>query len=348
MLDSPTMRALRFHAYGEAADVLRLEDAPVPVPAAGRIRAAVHACGLNPADWALCQGLFPGPLPRGVGLDVAGVVDAIGEGVTGVAIGDRICGTADFAGSSSAGASEFAILDHWAAVPASLDFVHAAALPLSVETAHRHLELLHVAAGQTILIHGGGTTVGFAAVQMALRRGARVITTAGDTYAGRLRAMGAQVTSYGEGMVERIQELAGGPLDLVLDAAPAPSDPQLANQLMQGAVARPQDGAAANSALPDLVRAAGGDAGRVVTMSDFKSAVSLGVRTTFDLFRANRAGPVPSYDTLGEFARLAAEGKFTVPVARTFALEDWRTALGISSSRQARGKLVLLTGRSET
>ncbi|MGC8919115.1 hypothetical protein AB7952_09140 [Streptomyces sp. PG2] len=60
-----TMRAVRFHEYGEPADVLRLETVPVPEPGPGRVRVAVHACGLAPADWALCRGLFAGSLPRG-------------------------------------------------------------------------------------------------------------------------------------------------------------------------------------------------------------------------------------------------------------------------------------------
>jgi NADPH:quinone reductase-like Zn-dependent oxidoreductase len=66
-----TMKTVRFHRYGEPAEVLRLEDAPVPTPAPDRIRVRVSACGLNPADWALCRGLFAGDLPRGIGLDVA-------------------------------------------------------------------------------------------------------------------------------------------------------------------------------------------------------------------------------------------------------------------------------------
>ena len=100
-----TMRTLRFYSYGEPAEVLRLEAAPLPSVSAHRIRVAVHACGLNPADWALCRGLYMGQLPRGVGLDVSGVVDAIGEGVTDVASGDRVVGFADFMGATSAGAA---------------------------------------------------------------------------------------------------------------------------------------------------------------------------------------------------------------------------------------------------
>ncbi|UUZ86134.1 alcohol dehydrogenase catalytic domain-containing protein [Paenibacillus sp. P26] len=121
-----TMRAVRLHQYGAPAEVLRLEQVAIPSPGPGRIRVKVHACGLNPADWGICKGLFPGELPRGIGLDVSGIVDAVGEGVNDVAIGDAVLGIADYAGALSGGAAEQAILDHWARIPEGLDFVRAA------------------------------------------------------------------------------------------------------------------------------------------------------------------------------------------------------------------------------
>ena len=311
---SATLRTIRFHEYGEPGDVLRLEEAAVPHPGPGRIRVRVHACGLNPADWALCRGLFAGALPRGIGLDVSGIVDAVGEGVTDVVIGDAVLGSADYAGAPIAGASDQAIMNHWARLPAGLDFIHAAALPLTVETAYRSIDSLGVRAGQTVLVNGAGTTIGFAAVQIALMRGAHVVATAGNTYADRLRALGATVTSYGAGMVERVTELtelAGKPVDLVLDTAPA------------------------SGVLPDLIEVAGGDPRRVQTISDFAAAVELGVRISI-------GDQALRWDVLGEFAQHAADGAFTVPVAQTFTLEDWRTALDISQSGHAHGKLILL------
>src|SRR5579864_5125038 len=100
------MRTVCFHGYGEPAEVVRLEEAPVPTPGPSRVRVVVHACGLNPADWALCRKLYDMELPRGIGIDVSGTVDAVGEGVTDVAVGDRVLGFADFAKYPSAGASE--------------------------------------------------------------------------------------------------------------------------------------------------------------------------------------------------------------------------------------------------
>jgi NADPH:quinone reductase-like Zn-dependent oxidoreductase len=252
-------------------------------------------------------------LPRGLGLDVAGVVDAIGEDVSDVAIGDRVFGTADFAGSPSAGAADRAILDRWSRIPAGLDFVKAGALPLSVETAHRSVDQLDVKAGQTFLVHGAGTTVGFAAVQIALLRGARVIATAGATNAQPLRTFGAEVTSYGEGMVERVLAIAKKPVDLILDTAPP------------------------SSALPDLVTIAGGDPRRVLTVSDLAGAAAAGVRTTF-----GEANVKLRYDVLPDFAQRAADGKFSIPIAKTFPLEDWRAAMDLSLGGHARGKIMLL------
>jgi NADPH:quinone reductase-like Zn-dependent oxidoreductase len=322
-----TMRALRFHAYGEPADVLRLEEAAIPNPGAGAIRVRVQACGLNPADWALCGGLFASGLPRGIGLDISGTVDAVGDGATGVTIGGPVFGPANYADYASAGASDYAILDHWAPVPPGLDMIHAASLTMAVETAFRSIDWLGVEAGQTILVNGGGTMVGFAAVQMALLRGARVIATAGETFAERLSGLGAKVTPYGDGMVERVREIAGGSPDLVFDAAPV--------NLLRHTIP-------ADSVLADLVKIAGGDPRRVLTCVDFARAAELGVRNGFGEKPGGKDGAVLRYDVLGDFAQLAAEGRFTVPVARTFALEDWRKAVDLSLSGHAQGKLVLL------
>lgn len=308
---SITTRTVRFHRYGEPSDVLQLDDCMLPSPAPNRIRVRVIACGLNPADWALCRGLFAGSLPRGIGLEVSGTVDAVGEGVQDVAVGDAVFGPVDFANTASAGASDLAILHHWTRTPQNLDPIEAAALPMAVAIAFGTLDCLGVRAEHTVLINGAGTTVGFAAVQIALLRGARVIATAGETFADRLRSMGAAVTTYGDGMVDRVLGLTGRSPDLVLDTAPV------------------------SGALPALVQIAG-DPKRVVTISDFVAARELGVRTNIE------EGGTIRYDVLGDFAQLAAQGKFRVPIARTYPLHEWRAALDVSQSQKAHGKLILL------
>ena len=310
------MRSLRFHRYGEWADVLRLEDAPVPHPGANQVRVAVHACALNPMDWVLCLGFMPGTLPRGIGLDVSGVIDAVGEAVTNARVGDRVFGVPDYMGYPTAGAADYAILAVWEPVPAGLDLLAAAALPMVVETAVRSLDLLGLSTAQTILINGGGTMVGFAAVQIALMRGAQVIATAGETFASRLRDLGAKVTPYGEGMVERVRVIADGAPDLVLHTA------------------------LAAGVLPDLIKIVDGDPQRVMSISDFDEQ-GLGVRTT-----GREPGLVPRYDALKFYAQLAAEGRFAVPVAATFSMEEWRPALELCRAGHAHGKLLILPDRN--
>jgi NADPH:quinone reductase-like Zn-dependent oxidoreductase len=309
-------RAIRFHEVGEPLDVLREEETLIPDPEEGMIRVRVAASGLNPADWELCRGFMPGALPRGIGYDVAGTVDAVGDGVHDVTVGDLVFGSSDFAAQPSAGAADFAILNLWFAVPTGLDAVHAAVLPMVLQTACWTLDLMTVGSGETMLIHGAGGMVGYTAVQVALGRGVRVIATAGPTFGGDLEAFGAAVTPYGEGMVERVQTLADGPIDHVLDAS------------------RPNAGAIAA-----LIRIAG-DPKRVVTISNHDQARSLGARVNIDELTA--AGSYPSSDFLADYAALAAQGLFTIPVAQTFALDEWRAAAEVSLSGAPHGKLVLI------
>jgi NADPH:quinone reductase-like Zn-dependent oxidoreductase len=314
----PTMmKALYFKTTGKPLDVLRLEEIAIPNPGAGQVRVRVHACALNPADWAVCEGFLPVPPPRGIGFDVAGIVDAIGDGVTDFNVGDRVFGVPDYMGQPTGGAAEYAILKVFLPVPEGLDITEAAALPMAVETAARSIDLLPLTAGQMLMINGGGTMTGFAAVQIALLRGAHVVASAGETFADRLRAMGAKVTPYGEGMVERIRELAGGAPDFALHTAQV------------------------KGTLPDLVRIVDGDPKRVFSFAD-RDEEGIGVRTAWK----EQSASGPRYDVLEHYAQLAAEGRFSIPIARTFALKDWREAAEISMSKRAHGKLVLLPAPS--
>ncbi|KGT86487.1 alcohol dehydrogenase [Erwinia typographi] len=323
MNDVDTMRTLRFHTYGSPSQVLQLDQAPIPFPGSGKVRVRVEACALNPADWALCQGLFPGSLPRGVGLDVAGTITAIGEEATGVSVGDRVFGAADYSGYASAGASDQAVLHHWASIPPGLGMIEAAALPMAIETASRYLAVLDLKPGQTLLVNGAGTMIGFAAVQIALLQGLRVIATAGARFSDQLRARGVFVTSYGAGLVDRLRALLPEPPDHVLDVAPVNMVPD------------------APSALPDLVTIAGGDPKRVLTVTDHAGAAATGARTGIENIKSV-ADVDMHWDKLDEYAHHAAAGRFSIPIARAFALEDWREALDISLSGHAGGKLILL------
>ncbi|MGC7101815.1 NADP-dependent oxidoreductase [Amycolatopsis lurida] len=316
------MKALQFDRFG-SPDMIVLRDVPKPEPGPGQIRIAARACGLNPADWAVVDGLLADrlpPLPRGLGFEVAGTVDALGEGVTGVEIGDGVFGPATFDGPT-AGAAEYALMAAWARIPEGVTAEQAAALPMAAETAWQALDDLGVQPGELLLVHGAGSTVGEAAVRFALHRGVRVIATAGPTRAAALEEAGAQVTGYGDGMADRVTALAGGRVDRALDTAPT-----------GGRIDRADQASPAGGSLPTLVELAG-DPDRVLTVSDFAAAAALGARVTQIEMR---------YDRLDEFARLAGEGVLAVSVARSYTLDQIHEAAKLSQSRRPGGKLVLV------
>ena len=298
------VRAVRFDRFG-GPEVLEIVDLPDPHPGPGQVRIAVRAAGVNPSDWKKREGLMDEDLPQTLGYEAAGVVDELGEGVADVAVGDRVFG---FSGEGAAQA-ELAVLSDYAPMPPSLDFPGAAALPAAVETATRALDQLGVGRAGTLLINGASGSVGSAAVQLAVMRGARVIGTAGPANHDYLRSLGAEPVAYGEGLVERVRALAPGGVDVALDVA-------------------------GSGVLPELIELAG-DPEHVVTIADFGGAQELGV--TFSSGDAGRA-----VHALAEIGESIESGRFSLPVAQTFPLVEIAEAHRVSEYGLVRGKLVLL------
>ncbi|MEU3194033.1 NADP-dependent oxidoreductase [Streptomyces sp. NPDC006992] len=210
------MRKVSFAEFG-GPEVLRLVDAEEPHAGPGQVRVAVRAAGVNPVDWRVREGQIlqahPIELPAGVGLDAAGVVDEVGEGVEGVEVGDPVFGE----GSSTY--AEFAVLSAWAPIPEGLTFEEAAGYPSVVETALRIVREVGVQPGQTLLVSGASGGVGSAVLQIARDRGIAVIGTAGAANQDYLRGLGATATTYGAGWAERVRQL--GRIDAALDLAGA-------------------------------------------------------------------------------------------------------------------------------
>ncbi|MGD6749171.1 NADP-dependent oxidoreductase [Streptomyces sp. BH105] len=208
------MKKVNFAEFG-GPDVLHLIDAEKPRTGPGRIRIAVRAAGVNPVDWRIREGqvlgAHPTELPSGLGLDAAGVVDEVGEGVEGVEIGDRVFGE----GIDTY--AEFAVLTAWAHMPEGLTFEEAAGYPSVVETALRLIREVGVGPGQTLLVSGASGGVGSAVLQIARDRGIEVIGTAGAANQDYLRDLGARATTYAEGWAERVRKL--GQIDAALDLA---------------------------------------------------------------------------------------------------------------------------------
>lgn len=189
------MRAVRFHEYGDPG-VLRLEDAQTPEPGAGQVRIKVAATTFNPVDDGIrggyLQGPFPVTLPHTPGIDVAGTIDALGDGVTGVAPGDAVVAFLPMTAPGAAAEYVIAPAEVLAPAPSSIPLADAAAFPMVALTAWQALfDDAQLAAGQRVLVNGAGGAVGGYAVQLARRAGAHVIANASQRSADRVRAGGA-------------------------------------------------------------------------------------------------------------------------------------------------------------
>ncbi|MFC4051194.1 NADP-dependent oxidoreductase [Actinomadura syzygii] len=298
------MKAVGFSRFG-GAEVLEIVDLPDPRPGPGEVRIAVRAAGVNPSDWKKRQGLMDDELPQTLGYEAAGIVDELGEGVADVAVGDRVFGLS----SQGAAQAELAVLSHYAPIPPSLDFATAAALPAAVETATRALDQLSVGPDTRLLVNGASGSVGGAAVQLAVARGARVIGTASPSNHDYLRSLGADPVAYGEGLTDRVRALAPDGVDLALDVA-------------------------GRGVLPELIALTGG-ADHVVTLADFGGAREHGVR-----FSSGDAGR--AVHAISEIGALIESGRFTPPDTRTFPLAEVAEAQRVGEHGGIRGKLVLL------
>ncbi|WP_111767459.1 NADP-dependent oxidoreductase [Nakamurella deserti] len=216
------MKAVRFHEYGDPA-VLRLEDVEVPAPAAGEVRVQVAGTSFNGVDGNIRAGRMQGPMPLALphtpGLDLAGTVDALGAGVSGLRVGDPVIGFLPFAADGATADYVIAAAASLATAPSSIPLADAAALPVVGLTAWQALfEHAELQAGQRILINGAGGAVGGYAVQLARTAGAVVIAAGSPRSRDRLTIAGVDqfVDHTAADTAAQLRE----PVDVVLNLAP--------------------------------------------------------------------------------------------------------------------------------
>ncbi|MFD5752514.1 NADP-dependent oxidoreductase [Streptomyces sp. NPDC127033] len=301
--------AVQFSEYG-GTDVLRVVDVPPPAPGPGQVRLAVRAAGVNPIDWKILHGymsqVMPLALPAGLGSDVAGVVDQVGEGVTAFRVGDEVLGASVTPSYAQSALADPAVL---AVRPASVPWEVAGTLAGAGITAWEVLNKLDIAKGETLLVHAAAGGVGTFAVQLAVARGARVIGTASESHHDQLRSLGAEPVTYGEGLVGRVRAIAPQGVDAVLDAS-------------------------GRGEIPASIELAGGPA-RVLTLVAFDAA-DTGIQVHTSVPGEGGA------QALQGILALMEEGRLRVPIWRTFPLADAATALRVSQAGHLAGKIVLL------
>jgi NADPH:quinone reductase-like Zn-dependent oxidoreductase len=302
-------KAVRFDQYG-GVEVLKVVPVPVPQPAEGEVLVAVKAAGINPGEAKIRTGAlherWPARFPSGQGSDLAGVVTALGPGVTGFTVGDEVLGFTDRRASHAQ--YVVARADELTAKPASLPWAVAGSLFVAGTTAYAAVRAVGLEPGDTVAVSGAAGGVGSLAVQLAARAGAQVIGIAGTANHDWLAAHGVKPLAYGEGLAGRLRE-TGGRIDAFIDTY-GDGYVRLAVEL-------------------------GVDTQRIDTIIDFAAAEQYGVK-------AEGNGAASTIEVLAELARLAASGELEVPVAATFPLEEVRAAYELLERGHTHGKIVLL------
>jgi len=285
---------------------LAVRELPVPKPGAGEVLIKVRAAGVNPVDWK-AAGTRTGQVP---GTDVSGVIDTLGDGVSGWKVGEQVLGFARQSGSYA----EYAVIpvSSLARKPKALSFEEAAGVPIAAETAYRALhEAGGIKSGQTVLIHGAAGGVGSAAVQIAKAAGARVIGTASANNLEFLKSIGAdQVIDY---TAQKFEDV-GKNVDLVLNTANAETTARSIAIVREGGV---------------LVT--------IVGTTDAAACAAAKIRCT----RPDRTTGASNAEMLARVGELADAGKFRVHVDGVYPMADAAKAWEKSREGHTRGKLII-------
>jgi enoyl reductase len=297
--------AIAFSAFG-GADVLHLIDVDPPTVNAGQVRVRVKAAGVNPVDIKLRRGDFaatvPTRFPCRLGNEYAGVIDQVGDGVTGFATGDEVLGSA-----TAQSYAEYVVVDATDVVrkPTAMPWTVAAGLPAAGQAAYTSLRRIAVTRGDTVLIHAAAGGVGSVAVQLARLWAATVIGTASERNHDYLRSLGATPVCYGPGLLDRVRALAPDGIDAALDAI---------------------GGDAVNVSLA-LVQ----DRRRIGTLVDTQAANRYGIV---------RVG-ARSTAALQELVTLYEQGRLQLPIQATYPLPQANRAHHEMQTGHVRGKVVL-------
>ncbi|WP_078577857.1 NADP-dependent oxidoreductase [Salipaludibacillus agaradhaerens] len=302
------MRAAAFSSYGPP-EVLRVMEFDDPQVGAGQVRVRVKTAGVQPFDCAVRSSGWTPPglkiiFPQILGNEFSGIIDHVGEDVTGFNIGDEVLGWALMTCYA-----EYVVvsIDQIVQKPQGMSWEHAGVITASGQTAHTALRELEVGKGDTVLIHAAAGGVGTFAIQLAQAWGAAtVIGTASERNHDYLRSLGAIPVTYGEGLVDRVRSLSPKGVDVAFDAA----------------------GGDALEASVKLVE----NKKRIGTIVAFDLVEELGVRP----IRSER-----STERLSELVNLYIQGKINIHIRNTFPLDDVVKAHREVETGHGYGKIVL-------
>jgi NADPH:quinone reductase-like Zn-dependent oxidoreductase len=303
--------AVRYDGFGDR-EVLYIAQLPKPLPGPGEVLIKVKAAGINPGEASIRQGymekIFPSTFPSGQGSDVAGVVEAVGEGVTMVEVGREVIGYSNKRDTHAA----YVVLPEEQVVlkPENVSREQAGGLFVVGTTAYAAVNAVQITTGDVVVISGAAGGVGSVAVQLAHNQGAKVIGIAGDANHDWLKQHGAIPVAHGDGLEQRLQEVLGNEKpDAFIDL------------FGKGYV--------------DLAIKLGVPADRINTIIDFEAAEKYGVKTEGS---HNAAHPW----VLSELADLIHTGALEFPVAKAYPLTEVKRAFEDLEQRHTHGKIVLI------
>ncbi|MBM9505730.1 NADP-dependent oxidoreductase [Actinacidiphila acididurans] len=307
-----TARAVRFDDYGDR-DVLYVTDVPMPSPGDGEVLVEVKAAGINPGEAAIRRGemheRYPATFPSGQGSDLAGIVTALGAGVTRFAVGDEVLGYS-FRRSSHA-THTVVPADQLVHKPAELSWEAAGSLCIVGTTAWAAVRAVDAKPGETVAVSAAAGGVGTVTVQLLALRGARVLGIASEANDAWLTAHGVRRIPYGDRLAEELAAAAPDGIDAFIDLF-GPQYVQLAVDL---------------GVAPE----------RIDTITAWAKAAEVGAKT-----EGSMAASTP--EVLTELAAMVADGRLELPIAATYPMDRVRDAYAELELRHTHGKIVLLPG----
>jgi NADPH2:quinone reductase len=304
------MRAVRFDQYGDR-DVLYIANIDIPQPAAGEVLVEVRAAGINPGEASIREGVlherFPATFPSGQGTDLAGVVSAVGEGVSDFVPGDEVLG---WSWQRSSQADYVTVpVDQLVSKPPELSWEIAGSLNVAGSTAWAAVAAVRAQPGEIVGVSSAAGGVGSIAVQLLRLRGSTVVGIASASNQDWLRGHGVIAVEYGDGLEDRIRDVAPRGLDAFVDTY----GPEYL----------------------DLALALGVAPERIDTVTSFERAAEVGAKTDGSVVGSTR-------EVMAKLAALAVSGELDIPIAATYPLDRVKDAFAELEQRHTRGKIVLL------
>ncbi len=303
-------RAVRFDHYGDR-DVLYIADVEAPQPSPGEVVVQVRAAAINPGEASIRTGaleqMFPATFPSGEGSDLAGVVSAVGGGVSEFAVGDEVLG---WSWRRSSHAEYVAVpVEQLIHKPAQLSWEVAGSLYVIGCTAYAAVRAVEPQRGETVAVSAAAGGVGSVVVQLLALKGVTVLAIASPTNHDWLSAHGAIPVAYGDGLAERLRAAAPAGIDAFIDLF-GPQYIELAVEL-------------------------GIDPSRIETIISREKAKEIGAKN-------EGSGDASTTEVLSEIAELVASEQIEIPIAATYPLERVRDAFAELEERHTHGKIVLI------